>query len=173
MENSNRLANFLIIGALGIVLTIVVTFSSCTKVPPGYVGIRVNQYGTQRGVEDFPIHTGRVWYNPLTQDVYQFPTFLQNVVWNNDPNEGNADDESITFNSVEGAVVNADIALSYGFTAEKVPNLFVEFRRDPEHITQVYMRSQVRDTFSRIASTMKVTEIFGAKKQELEAQHPV
>lgn len=139
--------------------------SACTKVEPGYVGIKVNQYGSQRGVEDFPILTGRVNYNIFTEDVYKFPTFLQNVVWTRDRHEGSPDDESITFNSVEGAVVNADIALSYAFVAEKVPTLFVEFRKDPDHITDVYMRSKVRDYFSRNASTMKVTEIFGEKSK--------
>lgn len=143
------------------------TAGGCAKVEPGYVGIKVNQYGNQRGVEDFPVVTGRVWYNLFTEDVYTFPTFLQNIVWTKDQNEGSPNDDSITFNSIEGAIINADIALSYGFDGEAVPTLFVEFRKSAEHITHVYMRSQVRDTFSRYASIMKVTDIFGAKKQEL------
>ncbi len=141
--------------------------SACTKVEPGYVGIKVNQYGSQKGVEDFPLVTGRVWYNLLTEDVYKFPTFLQNVVWTKAEMEGSSNDESITFNSIEGAIVNADIALSYGFEGEKVPALFVEFRKSPEHITDVYMRSKVRDYFSRRASTEKVVDIFGEGKQAL------
>lgn len=138
----------------------------CTKVEPGYVGIKVNMYGSQKGVEDFPIVTGRVWFNPFTTDVYKFPTFLQSVVWTKDNTEGSPDNDSITFNSVEGAVVNADIALSYGFTAAKVPQIFVEFRKPAEDITKIYMKSQVRDSFSRVASKMKVIEIFGNGKQQ-------
>lgn len=154
---------------IGMIVFILFFFAlnGCTKVEPGYVGIKVNQYGSQKGVEDFPLLTGRVWYNLFTEDVYKFPTFLQNIVWTKNPNEGSPNDDSITFNSIEGAPINVDIALSYGFEAEKVPSLFVEFRKDAEHITNVYMRSQVRDAFSRIASQMKVTDIFGAKKQEL------
>jgi regulator of protease activity HflC (stomatin/prohibitin superfamily) len=153
---------FLIIAAI--------SSASCTTVEPGYVGIKVNQYGSQRGVQDFPLLTGRVFYNPITEDVHKFPTFLQNIVWTKDPQEGSPNDDSITFNSIEGAIINADIALSYGFVAEKVPSIFVEFRRDPDVITRTYMRSQVRDSFSRIGSQMKVTDIFGARKQEfLEA----
>src|SRR5437870_3750731 len=30
----------------------------CTKVPPGFVGVRVKMYGQQRGVQDIPIVTG-------------------------------------------------------------------------------------------------------------------
>jgi regulator of protease activity HflC (stomatin/prohibitin superfamily) len=138
-----------------------------TRVGPGYGGIRVNMYGDQRGVEDYRIVTGWVWYNPFTEEVYVFPEFLQNTVWTKDENEGSRNDESITFNSIEGAIVNADIALSYNFVSEKIPSLFVEFRKSPEHITDVYMRSKVRDHFSRHASKMKVVDIFGARKQKL------
>src|SRR3989344_2786291 len=73
-ELKKYLALTLMVGVFG-------NINGCTKVEPGYVGIKVNQYGSQRGVEDFPIVTGRVLYNPFTEDVYKFPTFLQNVVW--------------------------------------------------------------------------------------------
>lgn len=156
-----------IIGGVIFVFALGVLIASCSKVEPGYVGIRVNMYGAQRGVEDFPLKTGRVWYNPFTEDVYKFPTFLQTVSWTRDINEGNPIDESITFNSEEGAAINADISLSYRVRAEKVPYLFVEFRQPIENITNNYMRSQVRDAFSRAASKMRAVDIFGSRKPEL------
>jgi regulator of protease activity HflC (stomatin/prohibitin superfamily) len=145
---------------------------ACTKVEPGYVGIKVNQYGSQKGVDDFPIQTGRVWYNIFTEDVYKFPTFRQNVVWTKDPNEGPDSsagdaDESITFNSSEGAIVNADVAISYAIDPEKVPHVFVEFRKGIEDITLVYLRSEVRNAFNRHASMVRVIDIFGSGKQGL------
>lgn len=140
--------------------------ASCTKVEPGYVGIKVNQYGNQKGVEDFPLQTGRVTYNFFTTDVYKFPTFRQNVVWTKDMKDDGADD-SMTFNSIEGSVVNADIALSYSLKAEQVPLVFVTFRKDIEHITHIYIRSEVRDAIARHAGSMKVIDIFGSRKQEL------
>jgi len=135
-------------------------FLSCSRVAPGYVGIKVNNYGDQKGVEDFPLQTGRVTYNPFTTDVYTFPTFRQNVIW-----EG--EDESITFNSTEGSVINADVGLSYSLDGEKVPQIFVAFRQDIEHITHVFVRSEVRDALARHAGKYKVTDIFGPKKQDL------
>lgn len=139
----------------------------CTTVPPGYVGIRVNLYGNQRGVEDFPIETGRIWYNAWTEDVHKFPTYMQNVVWTRDPCEGSPTDESITFNSTEGAVINCDVGMAYQIEADKVPHIFVELRKDVDYITDTYVRSKVRDAFSKEASTMKVTDIFGPGKQRL------
>ncbi len=152
---------------LGLLLSSLLFTSGCAKVEPGYVGIKVNNYGSQKGVEDLPVRTGVVYYNPVTEDVYKFPTFMQNIVWTADTHEGSPTDESITFNSVEGAVINADIAISYSMDCHKVPDIFVEFRQPARQITNVYIRSQVRDTFSRQASQMKVTAIFGSGKQKL------
>ena len=55
---------------------ILVGAGSCTKVVPGYVGIKVNNWGSQRGVQDYPLKTGMVFYNPFTEDMYDFPTFM-------------------------------------------------------------------------------------------------
>lgn len=149
---------------IGILLT-ALTISACTKVEPGYVGIKVNSYGSQKGVEDYPLQTGMVSYNIFTEDVYVFPTFQQNVIW--DSAEKDGVDESITFNSIEGSVINADIGVSYSISGEKVPAVFVKFRQDMEHITHVFVRAEVRDAMSRHASKYKVIDIFGVKKEEL------
>ena len=163
----------LVISAAVFILLLVVSgllVAGCTVIPPGYVGIKVNQSGGNRGVEHYPILTGRQFYNPVNEKIYEYPVFLQTVVWTKDPKEGAPHDQSITFNSVEGAVVNVDVSLSYAFVTEKVPSIFVEFRRTPQEITDTYMRTKVRDSFSRIASTMPIVDIYGAKKQELLAR---
>src|SRR5262249_22774853 len=105
--------------------------------------------------------------------IYQFPTFLQNVIWTRSLNEGRGVDESITFNSREGAIINADVGISYQFAADKVPNLFVEFRQPADVITNIYIRNKVRDALNREASEMAVTDIYGTRKQELlnDVQH--
>lgn len=145
-------------------------FAGCTVIPPGYVGIKVNLSGGNRGVEHYPILTGRQFYNPVNEKIYEYPIFLQTIVWTKDHQEGAPIDQSITFNSVEGAVVNVDVSLSYAFITEKVPEIFVAFRRTPQEITDTYMRTKVRDSFSRIASQMPVVDIYGSKKQELLAR---
>lgn len=153
-----------------IVLTCVflASFTGCTtRIPPGNVGIKVNLYGSGRGVDDVTATTGRVWYNPFTQEVYSFPTYMQNASWTKEATKGSKEDESITFNSVEGAVVNGDVAVSYQIVPEEVPRLFVELRQDADYIRDVYIRSKVRDSFSRNASKMKVVDIFGAGKEKL------
>jgi len=146
---------------------LVVSSIGCTRVDPGNIGLKVNMYGTDRGVDDVTLETGRVWYNPITEDIYTFPTYMQNAVWTKDEIDESPEDESITFNSIEGAVVNADIAISYQILPERVKDIFTELRQDAEYIKNVYVRSKTRDAFSRHASKMKVVDIFGSKKEEL------
>jgi regulator of protease activity HflC (stomatin/prohibitin superfamily) len=154
-----KLVNILIVVAcLGLT-------TGCTLVEPGKAGIRVNFYGSQRGAEDMPIETGRVWYNPMTEQIYEFPTFMQQAVWGQDSRK----DESVTFNSIEGASLNVDVGIGYSIDATKVPHIFVKFRQDADAITHGYLRTKVRDALNRHASEMKVTSIFGDGKTKLLA----
>jgi regulator of protease activity HflC (stomatin/prohibitin superfamily) len=140
---------------------------ACTKVEPGYVGIKVNNWGSQKGVQDYPLNTGMVFYNPATEDMYDFPTFMVTRTWTQNVNEGNPTDESITFNSIEGTQVNADVAITYFFQADKVPEIFVKFRAKPDVLTDGYIHNRVRDFLNREASNMKVVDIFGQGKQRI------
>lgn len=137
-----------------------------TTVEPGYVGIKVNKHGNQRGVEDFPISTGRVGLNPFTETVYTFPTFMQRVPWTATATEGSHNDESITFNSIEGAPINVDIAFAGSFSADSVPAIFVEFRKEAHMIVDGWVRDQVRNCLNAAGSTRKAVKILGEGKMD-------
>ena len=141
----------------------------CTYIPPGYVGIKVNLYGTQRGVQDIPVLTGRVIYNPWTEKIYDFPTFLQYRSWVQNPSEGRPLDESITFVSLDKIPVNVDVSVAYQFEARKVPELFIKFRSDPDVIADTYIRSRVRDAFVRSGSGLKAMDILGGGIGKLDS----
>lgn len=135
--------------------------TGCTTVQPGYVGLRVNMYGTQRGVDQIPVVTGRVFYNPVTENIYDYPIFIQRVEYKQSGKNG---DESITFNSIEGASMNADIAVALGFEEGKVPHIFVEFRKDADVLVTGYVHDQIRTAFNEAASKMKAMDILGDQK---------
>ncbi|MDO8431918.1 MAG: SPFH domain-containing protein [Candidatus Binatus sp.] len=137
----------------------------CTKVPPGYEGIRIKMYGKFRGVQDLPIVTGRVWYNPWTEEIEVFPTFLQTYTWNATEHR----DESITFTSLEGSVVNADVSVAFTYQADKVPSIYLAFRQDPDVIAETYVRARVRDAFVHEGPRLKIMDIVGARNGDLTA----
>lgn len=49
---------------------------SCAKVEAGYVGVRVNLLGGNKGVDSEVLGVGRYWIG-WNQELYLFPTFQQ------------------------------------------------------------------------------------------------
>lgn len=150
-----------------LILLILLLTVGITKIPPGYGGIKVNNWGNQKGPEDFPLRTGAIVYNRVTTDVYEYPTFTQQVVWTRSVTEGDATDESITFNSKEGTIINADVGFNFAIQLEKIPHIFVDYRTPIEGLTHGFLRNQVRDALNAEASKMGIAEIFGEGKQRL------
>jgi regulator of protease activity HflC (stomatin/prohibitin superfamily) len=141
-----------------------------TRVDAAHVGIKVKLAGSARGVQDIPVVTGWVFFDPLTEQIIAFPTSVQNVVWTASTHEGRATDESITFSSQEGVNVNADIGLSFHIEASLAPHLYLRFRQpDLLVLADGYVRNAVREAFNDVASRMAVQDIYGAKKGKLVA----
>lgn len=148
-------------------LVLLPILSGCSTIPPGWEGIKVNQVGTRRGVQDYPILTGRVFFNPLVEKIYEYPVFKQNYVWTKSPHEGSGNDESIGFNSTEGTNINADVGVVFNVMPGKTPSLFVAYKQDIEALTAGIIRNEVRDAINREAGKMKVMDIIGPGKGAL------
>jgi regulator of protease activity HflC (stomatin/prohibitin superfamily) len=159
--------------AVVIVLGIGLLMFGCqttTRVDAGHVGIRVKLAGSDRGVQDMPVVTGWVFYNPLTEQIVLFPTSVQNVVWTQSVNEGRAIDESITFSSGEGVNISADIGLSFHIEPTLAPRLYGRFRlNDLAILSDGYMRNTVREAYNDVASKLAVQDIYGAGKSKMLA----
>ncbi|MDE1970049.1 MAG: prohibitin family protein [Patescibacteria group bacterium] len=147
---------------------VMISMSGCAAtVDPGHAGIKVNYYGSNRGVQDYPIVTGRVWYNPISEKVLSYPTFVQTAVWTSNSHEGSPNNEEISFNSKEGLIINGDISLSYQLDPSKVPAFYVKFRSDDlNNFTHGFLRNVARDAFNEVASTYAVDDLYGPKKEE-------
>jgi regulator of protease activity HflC (stomatin/prohibitin superfamily) len=158
--------------AVALIVGAIMLFSSCAaRVDAGHVGIRVKLAGSSRGVDDIPVVTGWVFYNPLTEQLVMFPTSVQNIVWTKDPHEGNPHDESITFSSAEGANINADVGLSFHIEPTLAPHLYLRFRKnDLQELANGYVRNAVREAFNVVASKLPVQEIYGAGKGQIVAE---
>lgn len=147
-------------------LALIVVTTGCTRVGPGYVGIKVSMAGSGRGVSDIPTTTGWTVYNPLFSTVYEYPTFVQTAVWTANPNEGDSNcdkcDESVTFTNKDQMQVSADISLSYHLVPDKIPAFYVKFRSDNLHnFTHGYLRNIARDAFNEHAGKYEISQIMG------------
>lgn len=137
--------------------------SACSKVPAGNVGVKVYLLGGSKGVDSEELGPGRYWIG-INEDLYLFPTFTQNYVWTKSPDEGSLDDESFTFQTMEGLTVGADVGISYSIDPSKVNTIFQKYRKGIDEITDIFMRNMVRDAFNQVVSTQPIESVYGEGK---------
>lgn len=144
-------------------LALVVLFvTGCTTINPGSVGVVVNKYGSNRGVQDYTPTTGFVAYNPISTTIEEFPISVQTVQWTASKDEGNSADESITFTTKESVSVNADVSLSYQIDAQKVPYFYVKFRNDDmSSFTYGFLHNIARDAMMEVGGQYTVEQVMG------------
>ena len=151
-----------------ILLTVLfaITFmNGCTKIPPGYVGIKVDLLGSQKGVNELPVLTGLQFYNPATTDILEYPVHMQTAIWTAAKDEGSPTNEEMSF-SAEGLVITADVSMSYLIRSEAAPGFYVKFRNnDLNKFTHGYLRNVVRDALNEESTRYTVEELYGNKKE--------
>jgi regulator of protease activity HflC (stomatin/prohibitin superfamily) len=152
--------------ALGAALLL--TVSACSYVPAGNVGVKVNLLGGDKGVDNEVVGVGRYWLG-WNEELYLFPTFMQNYVWTAGVDEGSPNDESISFQTADGMTANADIGISYSIDPDKVAVIFQTYRRGVEEITDTFLRNMVRDALVKQASNKPIEYVYGAGKADLIA----
>lgn len=147
---------------------LVASIAACSYVPAGNVGVKVNLLGGEKGVDSEVLSVGRYWLG-WNEELYLFPTFMQNYVWTAGVDEGSPDDESISFQTADGMTANADLGISYSIDPEKVSLIFQTYRRGVEEITDTFLRNMVRDALVKQASNKPIEYVYGAGKSDLLA----
>ena len=125
-------------GVLGFIL-LVVLFNSCERIDAGHVGVKVNQYGDNKGVDDVTAVTGMVFYNPITTRIYEFPTFIQHKEYKGE--------NSFIVNSKDGSEFSVSPIMNYSVQRDKVPAIFAKYRRPLEDIEEGFLKTAVYDAF--------------------------
>lgn len=139
-----------------------------TTVEPGHVGIKIEQTGSQRGVQDFPIQTGRVFYNPLNEYVLEYPTNIQQYTWTNSTLEGKPENEEICFKSKEFLLFCADVNAAFRVIDKEAPQFYVKFRSDKiEEFVHGFFRNVLRDAFTKYAGSYTTDDLNGSGQQGL------
>ncbi len=162
------------LGIAALAATVGIMASSCglipgtsvKKIPPGYVGLKVEMYGENRGVQNATISTGRVWYNSYAEEIIVFPDHVQYYILTASKEEGSPIDESITF-GVGGTSVNADVSLSYFFNTNKIKDFYGKYLKDTGEFKATLVRSETRNCFNLAAAGLKPEDIVGEKQADL------
>ena len=144
-----------------------ITGCGVKTIEPGHVGIKINRTGTSRGVSKEDLVSGWVFYMPFVTKIIEYPVFNQRVVWSASMTEGHPVNEEISFQTRDNVPVTMDVAVNYTLQEAKVPEFYTKFRADKiEYFTHGYMRDQVRNAASQIASEYLFDDLNGMKKEE-------
>lgn len=128
-----------ILGVLVLIFASIFLMNSCERIDAGHVGVKVNMYGTGKGVNDVTECTGMVFYNPITTKIYEFPTFIQHKEYK--------DENSFVVNSKDGSEFSVSPIMNYSVQREKVPAIFAKYRRSLEEIEEGFLKTAVYDAF--------------------------
>ena len=109
---------------------------SCTRIDAGCEGIKVNLYGSSKGVDDISLVTGCVWFNPLTTEVYEYPTYVQTV-----------DYDPFTINAKDGSEFSIDPTISLKVIDGTTPEIFKKYRKELEDVMSTTLYNYVKDAF--------------------------
>lgn len=146
--------------AIILVIVAVLGFASCTftKVGQGHVGVKVNNLGSNAGVDSRPYGVG--WYfTPPGVSMFEYPVYTSNYTWDGD--------NKFTFQDKNGLSVSADVAVAYRADYHKAPILFQKYRTDMEGVLQGAVRNTLRNAIVSEASRLSVDQIYGPQKAEL------
>jgi len=136
------------------------------RVLPGYVGIRVNNIGSDAGVVSHPLAVG--WYfAPPGVNFYEYPVFTRTYAWTHSKTEQNQVDEAFSFQDKNGLGLQADIAVAYHVDPLRAPILFQRYRADMEAIIAGPLRNAIRNAIVERASQLGVEQIYGPQKAAL------
>jgi regulator of protease activity HflC (stomatin/prohibitin superfamily) len=138
-KNKTKVMIKSILGGVIAIVVVVFLMASCERIDAGHVGVKVNQYGDNKGVDDIVAVTGVVFYNPITTRIYEFPTFIQHKEYKGD--------NSFIVNSKDGSEFNVSPIMNYSVQRDKVPSIFAKYRRPLEDIEEGFLKTAVYDAF--------------------------
>lgn len=147
-------------GLLGIILILsaLCTQSCREKIEAGYAGILIEQYGSEKGVQDVSLVTGSVWYNPWTQDVDQMPTFVQTI-----------DFAEFTVDAKGGGTFVIDPTISIAVKQERAASIYTKYRIDLEDIIKTSVRNDTKDAYRIVFNKYSMDSVINSRAK-IEAE---
>lgn len=152
-------AIFSVAGTILVILCITL-FSTCTLVGPKEAGFKVRKGGNYRGVDNIPLITGYNFYLPWLETIETVPTTMHHIVWSNNKDEGEVEDQAITIFCNGGAGFTVNVGLNVNVIATEAPRMWIKWGTlDVDAIMKTYIRNVVRGDMQRVSSTMSVDSV--------------
>lgn len=126
-----------------IILVVIIFACCCTVVDSGEVGIKFHKWSASEqdygGVEG--TCKGWVFYNPITTNVFTYPTFTQRKQY-----------ETFSVNAKDASIFEMDPTIAYRINPEKACDIFVKYRVGIKALEDGYIRTCIYEAYRTCAN---------------------
>ena len=117
--------------------------TSCTVVDSGEVGVLFKKWSTSSedygGVEG--TCKGWVFYNPFSQSVFTYPTFIQRKNY-----------DAFTVNAKDASTFTMDPQIAYRIDHDKATHIFTKYRKGVQDLENGYIRTCIYEAYRTCAN---------------------
>lgn len=165
LSNKAKIWIFSITGGVFILFLSLFLTLGYQRIDAGHVGIKVNLYGTQKGVQDITEVSGAVWYGKITTVVYEFPTFIQNKEYTLAETKESKNNQEFRVSTRDGSKAAFDVSINYQIRPDKVTSIFKNYRKGLEELEETIIYNYLREAFNKAAGRFTCDELYGNRER--------
>lgn len=156
-----------IILAVILVFCLIAAIVCLERVPAGYVGVVYNMNG---GVDGEILTQGWHVVSP-TKKVTTYSIGIEQSYLTSENKGDSKDDESFSIPTSDGKTVRVNLEFSYRFDEARVAQTFVTFKgKSGESVKDTFIKPKVIAWTQEVSANYPVTDIFGDKRTEINAE---
>ena len=142
------------------VVVLAIMAACCTTIDSASVGIRFKKWSSDsalRGGVEGTCH-GWVWFNPITESIFEYPTFIQRVTY-----------EPFTVNPKDAAIFSMTPTLAYQIDEAKAVDIFVKYRKPVKELEMGYINTCIFEAYRTCANNYTSDELM-ANRAKFETE---
>ena len=101
---------------------------------------------------------GWVWYNPITESIFEYPTYIQRVTY-----------EPFTVNPKDAAIFSMTPTLAYQIDENKAVDIFVKYRKPVRELEMGYINTCIFEAYRTCANNYTSDELM-ANRAKFETE---
>ena len=155
-----RLGKGAVISIFVTIFTIIVMASCCTTIDSASVGIRFKKWSSNESLKGGVEGTcrGWVWYNPITESIFEYPTYIQRVTY-----------EPFTVNPKDAAIFSMTPTLAYQIDEAKATDIFIKYRKPVRELEMGYIKTCIFEAYRTCANNYTSDELM-ANRAKFESE---
>jgi regulator of protease activity HflC (stomatin/prohibitin superfamily) len=126
------------------------------RIDAGHVGIKVNLYGSQKGVDGVTEVTGGVWFLPLTTKIYEFPINIRHKEYKGE--------EAFEINTKDGTPFRVGPMINYRVLPDSATKIFAKYRKDVDDIETSFLKVAIFDAFRMACNSYTADSLIGNRE---------